>query len=129
GPADGRPQPGSPDLGTDRVALPPELPHDPRDSGLPASPGIGRLPHLSLVCAMPRHCRFPWLLSLALLLVCGSDLARGQWPQYKLLGVYPAGGQAGETVEVQLTGAEIDGPIALWFDHPGLHAFHLKGAT
>jgi hypothetical protein len=62
-------------------------------------------------------------------ILTGNERANAQLPQHRLFSVYPAGGQAGETVQVQLTGTQLDGPLRLWFDHPGLRAFQIKGAT
>jgi hypothetical protein len=43
-------------------------------------------------------------------------------PQPRLLVVSPAGGQAGTTVEVTLTGNDLDDPQRLLFNHPGIKA-------
>jgi len=43
-------------------------------------------------------------------------------PQPRLLVVSPAGGQAGTTVEVSLTGNDLDQPQKLLFNHPGIKA-------
>ena len=43
-------------------------------------------------------------------------------PQPRLLVVSPAGGQAGTTVEVTLTGNDLDDPQKLLFNHPGIKA-------
>ncbi|MEO6810867.1 MAG: PPC domain-containing protein [Isosphaeraceae bacterium] len=53
--------------------------------------------------------------------------ARAQRPHPRLQGVFPSGGQAGETVTVQTSGTDLEGVDALWFDHPGLRAFQKKG--
>ena len=37
--------------------------------------------------------------------------------------------RAGETVEVTLRGSDLEGASALWFDHPGLAAVHVKDLT
>lgn len=55
--------------------------------------------------------------------------ARAQVPTPRVRAVYPPGGRAGETVEVQLIGDDLEGVNCLWLDHPGLRAFHVKGAT
>jgi hypothetical protein len=52
-----------------------------------------------------------------------------QFPQPRLQHVMPPGGQAGTNVDVTLAGSNLEGVNALWFDHPGLRAFHLKDAT
>ena len=64
-----------------------------------------------------------------LLPILVQSAAQAQFPKHRLFSVYPAGGRDGETVEVQVTGAQLDGPMQLWFDHPGLRAFHVKGPT
>ena len=43
--------------------------------------------------------------------------------------VFPAGVNAGGTVDVTVRGKDLEGATTLWFDHPGLRAFHLKGLT
>ncbi|SIO15790.1 pre-peptidase C-terminal domain-containing protein [Singulisphaera sp. GP187] len=52
-----------------------------------------------------------------------------QWPQAKLNSLSRLGGRVGESVDVTLNGTDLEGVHTLWFDHPGLRAFHLKGAT
>jgi hypothetical protein len=37
--------------------------------------------------------------------------------------------QAGSTVDLTLNGTDLEGVDRLWFDHPGLRAFHRKGLT
>jgi hypothetical protein len=41
----------------------------------------------------------------------------------------PRRGRAGDSVEVALGGTDLEGVDGLWFDHPGLRGFHLKGPT
>jgi hypothetical protein len=78
---------------------------------------------------MPR----PLRTALAVALACGSALvpgaAQAQLPQPRLQSVLPPGGQAGQTIDVTVRGLDLEGVNALWFDHPGLRAFHLKGTT
>ena len=50
-------------------------------------------------------------------------------PQPHLQSLYPVGVQAGTTIDVTVRGTDLEGASALWFDHPGLRAFHLKQAT
>ena len=50
-------------------------------------------------------------------------------PQPHLQSVFPVGVQAGATVDLTVRGTDLEGATALWFDHPGLRALHLKGAT
>lgn len=63
------------------------------------------------------------------LLWLGAGPVRGQIPAPRLQSVYPPGGQAGTNLDVALAGADLEGVHALWFDHPGLRAFALKGLT
>jgi hypothetical protein len=46
----------------------------------------------------------------------------GQLPAARLSSVFPAGGRAGQTVEVTISGIDLDEVDALWFSHPGLRA-------
>jgi hypothetical protein len=69
------------------------------------------------------------LAALALVAALLPGIAEAQLPQPRLQAVYPPGGRAGETVEVQLAGADLEGVDALWFDHPGLRAFRRKAGT
>ncbi len=50
-------------------------------------------------------------------------------PQPTIHTVFPAGIHAGETVDITVRGTDLEGVNSLWFDHPGLRAFHLKGLT
>ena len=50
-------------------------------------------------------------------------------PRPRLTSVYPLGVQAGGTSDATLRGNDLEGVTTLWFDHPGLRAFHLKGQT
>lgn len=78
---------------------------------------------------MPRPPRFALCLFLCFLLGGLPLTTSAQLPQPRLQAIFPAGGQAGETVEVNLTGTDLEGANALWFDHPGLRGFHIKGTT
>jgi len=55
--------------------------------------------------------------------------ALAQWPQPRLTGITRPGCQAGESAEVTLNGTDLEGVHTLWFDHPGLRAFRIKGTT
>jgi hypothetical protein len=56
--------------------------------------------------------------------------AQGQaMPQPSLQSVFPAGVGAGGMADVTIRGTDLEGATTLWFDHPGLRAFHLKGTT
>lgn len=71
----------------------------------------------------------PRTLWIVALLLSTASTARAQLPLHRLQSVFPSGGRAGETVEVQITGADLEGVDGLWFDHPGLRAFQRKGPT
>lgn len=49
-------------------------------------------------------------------------------PRPQLLGVYPLGVQGGSTTDLSVRGVDLEAVDSLWFDHPGLRAFHLKGS-
>lgn len=68
--------------------------------------------------------RFAWLgvAALTTVVLFGEARALGQLPAARLTGIYPAGGQAGQTVEVTLFGNDLDDAEQLWFSHPGLRA-------
>src|SRR5689334_22065356 len=70
---------------------------------------------------------------LAAALACGlfavPSMALAQLPQPRIQGIYPAGGRAGETVEVTIQGTDLEGVDTLRFAHPGLRAFQRKGPT
>ncbi len=69
-------------------------------------------------------------LLLAVLVLIGlSTSSLAQRPVPILLHSFPAGGQLGESVELAIGGNHLEGVTSLWFDHPGLRAFHLKGLT
>ncbi|WP_406693497.1 PPC domain-containing protein [Singulisphaera sp. Ch08] len=55
--------------------------------------------------------------------------AQAQWPQAKLTSLSRLGSRVGESVDVTLNGTDLEGVHSLWFDHPGLRAFHLKAST
>jgi hypothetical protein len=63
----------------------------------------------------------------ALVFLAASATAPAQVPVPRLLGIFPAGGRRGETVEVRLAGSDLEGIDALALDHPGLKAEHLQG--
>lgn len=70
---------------------------------------------------MPRSLAALVVAAALVLLPCSS--AQAQFPATRLYSLFPAGGQAGQTVEVTITGGddleEID---ALLFSHPGITA-------
>ena len=68
-----------------------------------------------------------------LVLIGGMTLfashAHAQLPQPRLTSLSRPGMRAGETVEVSLRGTDLEGATQLWFDHPGIHATHIKDLT
>lgn len=64
-------------------------------------------------------------------LVCAVAVgpARAQMPRPRLTSLSRTGTAAGESVDVSARGTDLEGVHSLWFDHPGLRAFHLKGTT
>jgi len=58
---------------------------------------------------------------LALLLL-SSSWALAQYPSPEIASVFPPGGSAGSTVEVELTGTDLDDLSGLRFSHPGITA-------
>lgn len=50
-------------------------------------------------------------------------------PQPTLQSLFPTGVTLGGTTELTLRGTDLEGVTSLWFDHPGLRAFHVKGLT
>lgn len=52
--------------------------------------------------------------------------ARADLPSPRLDRIFPLGGAAGSSVEVEVTGAELDEAKSLHFDHAGLTATHTK---
>jgi hypothetical protein len=77
--------------------------------------------------SLPNRLLFVCALALAGLL--SPTLSQAQFPQHKLHAIYPLGGRQGDTVEVQITGTDLENANGLWFDHPGLRAFHIKAQT
>src|SRR4051794_35817073 len=72
------------------------------------------------------------------LVVVGVGLAAGSvgaqqqtppgLPSPRLLVVIPSGGRAGTTVEVTLTGQDLDNPQGLLFSHSGIRAERIEEA-
>lgn len=56
------------------------------------------------------------------LLVMSPAVGQNAYPQPRLQAIFPPGGQVGSTVEVTLTGTDLDEPKGLVFSHPGLQA-------
>ncbi len=65
---------------------------------------------------------------LLLTLLAAAFTANAQLPQPKLFTVFPAGAKAGATVDVAVTGSELD-EIQLRFNHPGITAKALAAAN
>ena len=55
-----------------------------------------------------------------------ATAAQADLPSPRLYRVFPPGAAAGASVEVEIDGPDLDGAIALRFDHPGLTAAHVK---
>ncbi len=110
------------DSGDPRVSAASERGRPPA-SCLPIPPCCRRVP------PMVRTSRLASGVALAILSLLSPGPARAQVPQHRLQSVFPAGGRAGDTVEIALAGTDLEGVDELWFDHPGLRGFHLKGTT
>jgi hypothetical protein len=61
-----------------------------------------------------------------LCLVLLPTLAAADLPSPRLDRLFPLGAAAGSAVEVEVSGADLDEPKALLFDHPGIQANSLK---
>lgn len=75
--------------------------------------------------SVPFDCRRValWLVMLAGLLTVSTSSATAQLPSTRLFALFPAGGQAGTTVDVTITsGQELEDIQRLVFDHPGINA-------
>ncbi len=68
-----------------------------------------------------RHLVVTVQLAVAVL-VFPTESALAQLPAIRLDGIFPAGTQVGTTVEVTLTGNDLDGAAELHFSHPGITA-------
>jgi hypothetical protein len=63
-------------------------------------------------------------LAMAFIRPCDGQTAR---PRPRLFHAFPAGGQAGGSVDVTVGGEAIDGADGLWFSNPGLTAVPVTG--
>jgi hypothetical protein len=90
-----------------------------------------RAPHLGSTAFARRVCRTApnraaGLASLAVVLCAlwpaGAQQQGPLFPSPRLASILPAGGQAGSTFEVALTGGDLEGATALYFSHPGIRA-------
>ena len=65
----------------------------------------------------------PWAWLICLLTLVGTTVsARAELPLARLTAIFPAGGQVGTTVEVTLTGLDLDEVATLHFARPGIMA-------
>lgn len=62
------------------------------------------------------------ILATALVLSCVAQSAYAQLPATRLDSIFPAGAKPGTTVDVTITGADLDDATALHFSHPGITA-------
>jgi hypothetical protein len=59
-------------------------------------------------------------------LLLAASLAPADLPSPRLDRILPLGGAAGSSIELEVAGADLDDGHVLLFDHPGIHAAHLK---
>jgi len=64
----------------------------------------------------------PLVLLLLTLFIGSAARLCAQLPAAHLLTVFPPGGKAGSSVEVTISGADLDDPVQLSFSHPGITA-------
>jgi len=62
------------------------------------------------------------LLGILVALVAVFDAASQQLPRARMNSIFPAGGQQGVTVDVTVTGGDLDGSKQLFFSHKGISA-------
>lgn len=62
------------------------------------------------------------IAAIALVLSCVAQTAYAQLPATRLDSIYPAGAKVGATVEVAITGIDLDDAVELHFSHPGITA-------
>ncbi len=69
----------------------------------------------------------PYTMAAVLVACLGllPDYGWAQLPQARLDSLFPTGGRVGETIEVQLNGADLEGADRLWFSHSGITARHV----
>ncbi len=63
------------------------------------------------------------------MLACLTSITRADLPSIRFDRLTPLGAAAGTTVEVEVTGADVEGVDALLFDHPGLTAQPIAGSA
>ena len=61
-----------------------------------------------------------FILPLLVLLSVEAPRLVAQLPTARLWTVFPAGGKAGSSIEVTVSGVDLDDPAQLYFSHPGL---------
>jgi hypothetical protein len=64
----------------------------------------------------------PLLAVAGFLVLIPTCESLAQLPEARLFSIFPPGGKQGTTVEVVLTGSDLEDVNQLYFDHPGLHA-------
>jgi hypothetical protein len=89
--------------------------------------------------ARPRLClmlrsqstRRPAFLAVVVVALSGAfaPVANAQLPQPRLTSLSRPGLRVGEPGEITLRGSDLEGVTRLWFDHPGIHATHVKDLT
>ena len=65
---------------------------------------------------------FVTLFVAALVLRGVARHATAQLPTARLFSVFPSGGKQGTTVEITITGGDLEEVNQLYFDHPGIKA-------
>lgn len=70
--------------------------------------------------------RLRWACWAVLGVMALPSPAPAQWPRHVLHSLFPTGGAPGSTVEITISGKEVELADALWFDDPGLKAEHVE---
>jgi hypothetical protein len=65
---------------------------------------------------------------LALLVFLWPSRVGAELPQARLDAIFPLGGAAGSSVDLEVKGKDLDDVTRLVFDHPGFKAEHVKGS-
>ena len=55
-------------------------------------------------------------------ITCTTSALFGQLPSTRVMSVFPPGGQQGHSVDVTITGSDLEGVDQLHFTHPGITA-------
>jgi len=69
------------------------------------------------------------LLGLFAALMTAVNLPAQQLPKARMNSIFPAGGQQGTSVDVTITGGDLDGSNALFFSHKGITVAQKKDAN